>query len=765
MTTVSEPIRRGRGHGTSGIAAHEINWARPEERELIAFVDTQVRDHDQRHYAWVRRARVQLAWAAGDQLMVWDDNSKSLVDSLDVQADRISLFVNRIKPAILNWISLITARPISFRVHPATTEDKDLAAAHVSDKLARHYWAKLLGDDAFIDSLWMMFCTGVCFLKSVWDPTLGESFRIGARDVLSDRELSFTPDNGTGLRQRFTSLIARLVGAESSEVELDEDDQFAAWDGDLACVMHSGFDVIPPYRATSIRESPWIIIRNYQHIEAVRERYGKKAASLDPGVHEPFYSYQDYEASASQDQNMYGMRSSFTGSDHVLVYEIWRPRSRRVPKGFLGVVSQSQLLKKGANPYDHGQIPLVRMRELPSPKKFWPPSTVQDLMSLQAEVNITRSQVAEHKAATIEPRILAERGVGLDELAFTQRNEIVEVNPGRLEDVKPWVPEPLPSYIPYIETSLRSDFDDVARNHAPSYGKAKGSIKSGKHAVALQEADRRLNAPMTRLLRESLSRVCRQWLSILHQFVDEERTTLITGENGAPEVLKWSGQSIPYAEHNVVCDLGPSVDRQTTLELIDMLTARGWLVPTAPSDRETVYRWLGEGVAEQTDESRQDRVNASLEKDEMLRGALPAVSEGDEDNVHLYEHLRAMRSAAYRKAVASQPQIEILFGTHVRNHEQQRIRKQLRQRVMAEQIDRDLRIRAGLGPPPEANPPSGGQARPPSGPARPSGGPSGAGPQGPQPQSRIRKQRPVRASRRVASDGFTERPSGILIPK
>ncbi len=751
MSTISEPIRRGRGLGTSGLAAHEINWNKPAEGELTAFIDNQVRDHDQRHYAWVRRARTQLAWAAGEQLKVWDDSSRSLVDSMDVQADRISLFVNRIKPAILNWISLITARPISFRVHPATTEDADLVAAHVSDKLARYYWAKLLGDDVFIDALWMMFCTGCCFLKSVWDPAAGDPYRVEPSDVLSEREMAFTPDNGSGVRQRFVSIIARLVGVETSEVALDQEGQLGLWTGDLACVMHTGFDIIPPHRATSIKDAPWLIIRSYQQIEAVRERYGAKAKDLDPGIVEPFYAYSDYEGEESwQDSNSLGMRSSFQNSDHVLIYEIWRPRSRKLGHGFHGVVSQSKLLKKGANPYEHGQIPVIMLRELPSPKRFWPPSTVQDMMSLQAEINISRSQVAEHKAATIEPRILAERGVGLDELAFTQRNEIVQVNPGRLDDVKPWIPEPLPSYIPYFEQSLRADFEDVARNHAPSYGKAKSSVKSGKHAIALQEADRRVNTPMMRLLRESLGAVCRQWLSILHQFVDEERTTAITGENGEPEVLKWSGQSVPYAEHNVVCELGPAVDRQTTLELIDTLTARGWLLPTSPSDKETVYRWLGEGVAEQTDESRQDRINAALEKDQMLQGALPAVSEGDEDSIHLYEHKRTLRSAAYRKAVVSRPEIEIIFATHLRNHEQQRIRKQLRQGIMAEQMDREMRMQAGLGP---RVPPEGGGKREQ---AQPGGGGS---------QQRVRKQRPVRASRRVATDGFTQRPSGLLVPK
>lgn len=757
----AEPIRARRGGRFAGIAAHEINWRHPDDADLIAFVESQIKDHDERHYGWMRSARVQLAWAAGDQLKIWDDGSRSLVDSYDVQADRIALFVNRIKPAILNWISLITARPISFRVHPATAENDDIAAARVQDKLARYYWRKLLAHDTFIDALWMMFCTGCVFLKSTWDPLAGSEFDVTAGDVMSDAELKFEKGNGSPIRQRFRKLIARLTEIEPADVELDDQGAYGTAEGDLSCTVVTGFEVVPPPRVASIKEAPWLILRHHQSIEDLKAKYGRKAADIGP---DPSGGYQglqwDYDYMGGETGQYPQIRSPHDMRDHALTYEIWRPHTRQLKNGFHAVICQQRILKRGKNAYEHGEIPLVMLRELPSPKRFWPPSSVQDLMSLQAEINITRSQVAEHKAATIEPRIIAEKGCGLDELAFTGRNEIVEVNAGKLNSVKPWIPEQLPSYLAYWETSLRRDFEDVSRNHGPSFGKQTASIRSGKHAIALQEADARLNTPMFRMLRGSVGAVGRQWLSILKQYGTEKRTLTVIGESNQPEVLVWSAQDIPSAPHNVECDLGPPMDRQTTIELIDMLTFRGWLMPSKGEDRDTVYRWLGQGVTQQMDESEQDRINAASENKELLAGRLPTVSDGDDDTVHLLEHAREQKDPRYRRMVNNNPQLERQFAIHKHNHERQRIKKMVRQQIAAAEIQRDLAQAAGL--PPADAPPSGASAKPVGrtqpgggGPQRKSGQPPPRQRGGRAPEGRVTKTSPASQQ---------QQPGGVRLP-
>jgi len=745
--TIVEPPRRGRALGYDVLGAHKIDWGNPKDEDLLVFVDTQVRAHDTRHLWWVRKAKVQLAWAEGEQLKIWDPHSRSLIDSYDVQTDRIALFANRLKPAVLNWISLITAREVSFRVHPATDEDTDIESARVMDKLSTYYWRKLLGNTKFVEALWLMFCTGCSFLMSTWDPFQGQMYSLKPEDVLDEKD---TKGGVYTVRQRFANLIGSLLGVDGRDVDLSEEGSYQVGEGDLACDLLTGFEVVPPFRATGIDTSSWLMVRRHHLYEEIQERYGEKAKELTPGLSEANFTYQDYTAyQYPSERQAYGLYSLQQSPDHVLVYEIWRPKSRRYPKGFYGVVCQQKVLKKGPNPYEHGEIPVVMLQELPSPKHFWPPSTLQDLMSLQMEMNVTLSQVAEHKAATVQPRILAERNAGLDELAFTARQEIVEVAPGKLESVKPWIPEPLPAYLPYWDERLRRDFEDVSRNHAPSYGRQKGSIKSGRHAIALQEADARLNSPMMRLLQDSLAHVCRQWGSILHQFVPEERTLTIVGENTEPEVLTWSKEALPHEIHNVTCDLGTALDRSTTMQLIDMLTARGWLSPAKEQDQRLVYRWLGEGVATEVDPTKDDRRNASVENKSLLQGRYLNVPEGDDDTVHLEEHARIMKHAQYRRRALANPDVETCLEVHMREHERSRLRKVIRQKVMAQEIEVKLIQELGLLPPMGA------------------GGPPSKPPTPAPPADQSRKQRPVRASRRIqtAPGGYEQRSSGLLVPQ
>ena len=708
MTATYEPRRAGRSaSGRAGIAAHDINWKNPSDGDLISFIDAQVVAHDARHWEWVRKSRVQLAWAAGDQLKIWDDNQSRLIDSYDVQADRIALWVNRIKPAILNFISIITARPVSFRVSPATAENDDMAAAKVQDKLVRYYWRRLLADTPFIEMLWMVFCTGCAFLRSTWDSNIGSERKLGATD-LGIGEMG-APEGNRNNRARFVKTIADLMGIDPEDAsdQLDGNDTVSVFDGDLTCDLLTGFDIIPPVGAVSIKKAPWLVVRQPERIEDLREAYGAKAKDLMGGYHEPF-APAAYELNSGDRESRLQLTDDL---DHATTYEIWRPDLKYCPGGFRAKICQGKVLVKGKNPYEHGEIPIVMVQELPSPKQFWPPSTIEDLMPIQAEVNITASQIAEHKASTIEPTKLAERGIGLDEMAFTAHNEIVEVNAGKIEKIKPWVPEPLPAYLPWLQQNLRQDFDDVSRNHPSSYGKQSGSVRSGKQAIAMQEADARLNTPMLRMLRASFGDVARHWLRVLHQFTDEARTTTLIGENHEPEVIVWSTHDLPTAEFNVECDLGPAVDRETTLDLIDKLTARGWLVPTEPAHRGTVFKWMGEGIAHQIDESENDRRNAAIENMKLLRGEPATLSDGDDDSVHLEEHTRMQKTGQYRAALAQGPDVEEAFEIHKRHHERSRIMKRMRQEIAQLTMQRDLMAANGLNPQPEQGAGAGGNGR------------------------------------------------------
>ncbi len=203
-----------------------------------------------------------------------------------------------------------------------------------------------------------------------------------------------------------------------------------------------------------------------------------------------------------------------------------------------------------------------------------------------------------------------------------------------------------------------------------------------------------------------------------------------------------------------------------------MMTARGWLNPAVPGDRETVYRWLGQGVTQEVDESQQDRSNAAIENQEMIAGTLPPVSDGDDHTVHLQEHSKAQKGAEYRRAVRANSELDKTFTTHKRNHERQRIAKEIRQRVFAAEIQRDLAASAGLMPPEQAGQPQ----RPSQQPQRQGGQQGGQQPQRPSSAGASGSQRPApqkpgpperarRGSSRPPPQGFSRTSGGVFVAR
>lgn len=274
----------------------------------------------------------------------------------------------------------------------------------------------------------------------------------------------------------------------------------------------------------------------------------------------------------------------------------------------------------------------------------------------------------------------------------------------------------------------------------------------------------RLNTPMMRFVGDALSEMGRQWGSILHQHVSEERVTTVIGENMEPEVLTWSAASIPEDVQNVICQLGSAVDRQTTLQLIDMLSARGWMTPQKESDHRRVYQWLGEGVSSEIDPTQDDRRNASVENKAFLKAEFLPIHEGDDDTVHLDEHAQAQKHAQYRQLMRQNQDIEKIFEVHMTMHEKQRISKVVRQTVYAQQIDMQLRAESGMLPPPGVpfDQGAGGNGKAPK---RQTPGP-GRSEVRPKQKEGVRRERPQRASRRqtVMGDQYSQSKGGLLVP-
>ncbi len=666
---------RGTAH-----AAFEIDWtlgegsqdgvkARATDDDVVTdFVLHQYSAGKDRRLVWEQRAAQRLAWVRGNQHLFWDGASEALEDVLDpfekshhekALHERHPIEINMLKRFVMSLIGLVIAKPLGWQVHPQTQDPDDIESARLGEQLLQYYWSSGIehGNTRLLAAMWHMYAASIIWIKPYWDPQ-------------------------------------KHFAEHFSQAEKGNEDETPQ--GDLVFDFVTAFELTEPEGARSIIEADWIIESRLRTIEWGMERYGKKFEDVHPdsrSTDSKLHTYQMLDVPIGEGSNVPGRAPD----DRVLVHELWRPKSRTIPKGFFAVVADHQLITKGPHPYDHGRLPFIPLQEQPDYEQFRPGCSIKDLMGLQHARNRNRSQRLAHIDQTIDPIIIKENGVTLSEQAFEVGSpHVVTVTGGNAvtaNRVKAWVPPQIPIDALRIDEENRQDMQDVAGIHQNTMGQTESSSQSGKHAALMTQGDMRTNAVTRMLIEKGIAKAGQQGLWLIHQFVTEIRMLTISGPNNVMAVRKFKGTDLvskenrpagPY-EFNVQVTIGVEPDMGAVVAKIDLLTERGWLNPQSPSDRQMVFKMIGEEFAGADDPRDLHRRNARHENELMLE-SLQLPSFGDDDEIHIYEHNLFRTMAEYKKARDEAGALDAQFDAHVRVHYKQAARKVLEpQMALAEE--------------------------------------------------------------------------------
>jgi len=708
-------IRRQAGDSGGGgaLAVHRLDWTNPaamDDSDLLAFVTNQYEAGKTRRYEWEKTASEQLAWVRGYQNYIWSDERMALepqeLTDLPLQC-RDPIIINKLRGFLLDSIGLILGRAMSWEVYPQTRENDDVTSAKAQAKLLRHFWGACSpsGQVKLLEAFWMMFTTGIVWGKCTWDPFAGPTSFFDADMMREEGE-----DDDEKTRGKWTQRLRELVGkkrkVKADRVKLSGDGLDLA-DGDLAVDFLSGFDVTEPEHCHLAEEAPWIIVSKFRSIEYMRERYKEAARGLEADSSQTLQQHRGYNYAAGNAIGRVGEYvNGMTESTEVLVHEMWRPRSPSAPKGFCGIVAGQKVIKKVANPYVHGQIPLTTFREHAEPEAFRPVSTIADLMGLQRARNKQRSLIHAHLHMSIDPRIMNESGSGLPEEAFSNGPKVINMKEGGINKVKAFeYPNP-PSYMGALDEMNVRDMEDVGRVHRSTAGSKEPGTQSGKHAQLMIEGDQRGRTATKLLIQAGAERLGAQMLALIWQYYTEERSILITGERSAPEVLTFKGRTLisrppvgPDAA-NVRAMISDQASMEDVIAKVEGLTKMGYLSAEREDDRRMVMRWINEQVPAQTDEESEHRTNAAIEN-ELLMGDAKERSKircawGDNDAVHIREHEMLTTTARYKEAAAKDKQVGVGFLVHLQEHLFNRALKVMYPEVIKERTAEYLR---GLAPP------------------------------------------------------------------
>jgi len=393
--------------------------------------------------------------------------------------------INRIRPIIRTELAKLTAQKPTATIVPATSEDRDIAAAAAGEQVwDATYREKNLKSVFRQTMLWTLTC-GTGFMKSYWDPAKVDK--------------SGNP-------------------------------------GDFAYENVTPFHLfVPDMMATDIEDQPYIIHVQAKSVEWVRMNYPNLQAQ--PNVMEASDILNDSFL------NLVG--AADFRKNAVLCYEVWvKPRQVEfLPNGGMyTIVGDSVVQFVEGNPYLHQQYPFTKFEHLPT-GRFYGDSVIVDLVPIQREYNRSRGQMIEAKNRMGHPQLIAAEG-SVDASKITTEPGQVILHKLGFPPPQPLPLQNLPAYVVQETERLLMDFEDISGQHQVSKGQVPPGVTAATAISFLQEQDESMLSTTFNSIEEGFEKIGYQTLCYIKQYWDTPRIVKVVGRDQQFNVIAFQGSSL-----------------------------------------------------------------------------------------------------------------------------------------------------------------------------------------------------------------------------
>jgi len=673
--------------GSASKPLHEVDWKNDDD--VVAFVQGLEDTRSQRKGSLEKEWLLNISYYLGKQNVRWNDGTGALYER-NVPSWRARLVCDKILPFVRKAIARWVRNDPTWTAVPATNEQEDQQVARVANQVLEGYWRHCDMSFVLIDALTWMGTTGNGFLKALWDVQKGPPISVGADDLEGGGE------QDKGLLERAKQKFEEVLGRKP---EKDETKELHL--GDLEIEAVSPFEIDVPVGTTSVRNALWLKHSKIRDPDYIRQRYGKDVdVDSDEGL--AGYYQRRIESMTST-----GSGSTSDMDEGVMVHELWVRPIKGWPKGIRVVVGGGKVLEEPkANPYEHGLIPFVQLKEVHVSGRFWADSVVTHLRPLQDDYNKARSQVKENRDAMSKPKWLVHRMARIAGNAITSEPGEIIIWEGTIEP-KPVVPPPIPHYVTQTMELDQADMQDIAFSHDVSMGKNPPGARSGDMIQSLKEGDEQDLTPTGQMIDRAIEHLGSLVLQTLHQYVSEDRLVKIVGKNNALDVVSFRGTdlvgkssmpNVSYFDVRVQSYSKLPQSRTATLGLIDKMVERTVLNPQA--DRDTILGAIGMGDTKGfVDETAADR-SRQIWENNLLAGGQNIQPERYENHA---VHMKVINE--YRKGaefITMEPKVKMLFEQHYMTHELMEVAEVARKQALLQQamVQQQLMVSGAVDQPP-----------------------------------------------------------------
>lgn len=369
-----------------------------------------------------------------------------------------------------------------------------------------------------------------------------------------------------------------------------------------------------------------------------------------------------------------------TKDDSAIVIEKYERPSVEYPNGRLIIVAGDKLVYEGDLPYFHGQdkerdFPFIKQTSIEEPGCFWGTSVIERLIPVQRAFNAVKNRKHEFiNRLSLGVLSVEDGSVDLDNL------EDEGLCPGKVLVYRQGASEPK-----YLQSeAIPSGLSDEERELGDEFNKISGinellstdSLSHNMSGVALEllvkQDETRLNGPVESI-RIATVEIARKILQLYKQFALFPRLARIVGENGQIEIFYFSSSDITSEDIIIENQTDGSQTITQRREMLLRLLDKGLLTDENGNltnrTKNKIMEMLGLGIWENAQDVGELHIKkADNENLKMMDGVNCAVSEIDEHDLHINEHISFMLGQDFEKAKIKNSKIENLLLEHIKQH-------------------------------------------------------------------------------------------------
>ena len=551
---------------------------------------------------------------------------------------------NNIAPLIQTRIANLKKINYLMKVTPATNELDDYAKAEVSTSVLQHT-QKVSDFESKKDTMiyWNELC-GNCFWLSWWDKAKGE--KLGVETIID-------------------------IGEDGIERKTET----AYYQGDLDYGLITPYEVFPEsVFKQGVDNQRSIILEQVKTVDDIYDLYGIKVEGsnvetfeLTPVTSGGGFGYENTVISV-------GHRTA-ENAERVITY--FEKPSRHRPNGLMVIIIGTEhLVYYGDLPYS--KIPLIQTVCHEVPGQFFGKSVIEDLIPLQRTYNGCINSIHEYiKRIPLGSYIAEEGSIDIDEYGEhgLEPGSILFYHAG----ATPPVPVPigqLPSEIMIERQNLKNDMEYVAGvSQLMVTGNTPSGVTSGTAISNLMEIDNTRLSLTGDHVRNSIIKLAVLWLEIYKKYAKTHRIVNYVGTNNIGKALVWSAEDINSYDVNYITEnellMSEEMQKQRFFDAYNMglFTDAEGRIPERVKLMALEFMKVGNYSDIMNINSLQIQA-AQRENVFFEEGVIPEVSEFDEHEIHIEEHLRYILQMDFKILKHKKPEYAAILENHIREHKE-----------------------------------------------------------------------------------------------